>query len=147
MGSPLHCLVSPRSVAVCQRPLPFMQFANITSWRWQSNRYVSIKFHNRDVAQRERKIMHQILTADPTHRGFQVVRKTIDTFDLTAEHGTHSCSVYKPLWETFKIYQGRLVDGRLPLPLVKAYAYILLIGLDYLHTKCNIIHTGMVTST
>ena len=30
----------------------------------------------------------------------------------------------------------------LPLPIAKAYIYFLLVGLDYLHSECKVVHTG-----
>lgn len=39
-------------------------------------------------------------------------------------------------------FQKRFVDRRLPLSIAKAYIYILLVGLDYLHSECNVVHTG-----
>jgi hypothetical protein len=36
----------------------------------------------------------------------------------------------EPLW----IFHKRFVDRRLPLSIAKAYIYIFLVGLDYLHT-------------
>lgn len=44
--------------------------------------------------------------------------------------------------ETLSMYQRRFDGGRMPLPLVKTYIRVLLTGLDYLHTKCRIVHTG-----
>ena len=44
----------------------------------------------------------------------------------------------EPLW----ILQKRFVNQTLPLPIAKAYIYILLNGLDYLHSTCKVVHTG-----
>jgi hypothetical protein len=48
----------------------------------------------------------------------------------------------EPLW----IFQRRFVDRKLPLPIVKAYIYLLLVGLDYLHSECKIVHPGKCLS-
>ncbi|GAB7356018.1 hypothetical protein MBLNU459_g6639t1 [Dothideomycetes sp. NU459] len=61
--------------------------------------------------------------------------------DLTS--GTHLCLVHDVLRETLEIYRRRFSSGRLPQPLAKAYIKILLVGLDYLHTRCNIVHTDL----
>ena len=71
-----------------------------------------------------------------------MVRTVVELFEIDSDQGTHLCSVYIPLHETFEIRQKSFVDNRVPISLVKSYAYILLVGLDYLRTKCSLIHTG-----
>lgn len=41
-----------------------------------------------------------------------------------------------------KQFQSRLPDGKIPGLLLKHYMQHLLLGLDYIHTECGIIHTG-----
>jgi serine/threonine protein kinase len=48
----------------------------------------------------------------------------------------------EPLW----ILQRRFVDRKLPLPIAKAYINFLLVGLDYLHSECKVVHTGWCLS-
>ena len=45
----------------------------------------------------------------------------------------------EPLW----LFQRRFKDEMIPLPIIKAYIYILLVGIDYLHTECKTVHTGV----
>ena len=45
----------------------------------------------------------------------------------------------EPLW----LFQKRCRDGKLSLALVKVYLTFLLRGLDYLHSDCHVVHTGM----
>ena len=111
-------------------------------------RYVAIKFNNCDVDQesirKELSLLHELSAADPSHRGFSIVRRITDNFELATRDGTHLCLVHEPLRETLDIYRRRFPGGCLPIPLLKVYAKVLLVGLDYLHTRCKIIHTGMV---
>lgn len=44
----------------------------------------------------------------------------------------------EPIWQLRQRFPG----GKLPLSLVKAYIFILLHALDYLHSECGIVHTG-----
>jgi serine/threonine protein kinase len=44
----------------------------------------------------------------------------------------------EPIW----LFLRRFRDGKIPLPIVKTYIRFLLTGLDYLHTKCTVVHTG-----
>lgn len=70
------------------------------------------------------------------------MRTVIDHFELTGTHGTHSCLVYEPMRETLKLFQKRMPDSKIPGPLLKAYVRFILLGLDYLHSECGIVHTG-----
>jgi serine/threonine protein kinase len=45
----------------------------------------------------------------------------------------------EPLW----LFQRHFSDGRIPLLIVKAYILFLLAGLNYLHTGCRVVHTGL----
>lgn len=67
----------------------------------------------------------------------------MDSFEIRTKAGTHLCLVYQPLRETLGCYQWRFPGGRIPIPLLKVYVHALLVGLDYLHSKCHITHTGM----
>ncbi len=80
---------------------------------------------------------------DRKHRGHALIRKAIDSFRIPSARGEHLCLVYEPLRETVDHYRWRFADGQPPLSLIRAYAQILLVGLDYLHTTCRIVHTGM----
>lgn len=44
--------------------------------------------------------------------------------------------------ETFKLFQRRVPDGKIPGPLLKLFLQHILLGLDYLHSECSIVHTG-----
>jgi hypothetical protein len=44
--------------------------------------------------------------------------------------------------ETMKLFQQRLLDGKIPGPLLKLYMQHLLLGLDYIHSECGVLHTG-----
>ena len=48
--------------------------------------------------------------------------------------------------EPFWLFQRRFKDGTIPLPIVKTYIRFLLAGLDYLHTGCRVVHTGVCYS-
>ena len=66
----------------------------------------------------------------------------MDDFEVTGPEGKHTCLVYEPMREPLWILQRRFVDRKLPLPIAKAYIYFLLVGLDYLHSECKVVHTG-----
>lgn len=98
---------------------------------------------DQDAIQEELQVLQRLISADPTHPGSDVVRKLVDSFELEGEKGNHLCLVYEPLRETFDTHRRRFRGGVLPESLLKVYVKVLLIGLDYLHKSCGIIHTGM----
>ncbi len=117
-------------------------------WRWQSDRYVTLKLavsnSNEYNANREVGIT-KFLEADPSHECFRFVRTMIDNFEIRGPHGTHQCSVYEPMRETMAQFQQRLPGGKIPGLLLKEYMKHLLLALDYIHSTCNVVHTGEET--
>lgn len=108
---------------------------------------VTLKLINRSTHEAN-KVEHELMmsqrqiNANPNHMGYALVRTCIDNFMTTSESAEHMCLVYKPMRETLNSYRRRFNPGGLPLPLVKAYVKILLMGLDFLHSECKTIHTG-----
>lgn len=72
------------------------------------------------------------------------MRTILNSFEAHSRFGVHSCLVYSPMRETLSTFACRLQNGCLPGYLVKPLLKILLTGLDYLHTQCHIIHTGIL---
>ncbi|KAI1034589.1 hypothetical protein LB504_004590, partial [Fusarium proliferatum] len=113
---------------------------------WSSDipRYVSIKIPTIDSnASGESKRSKLISITNPSHPGLSFIRLPIYEFQLEGPEGTHFCLVYKPMRETLYHWQRRLPKQRLPLPLFKSYAFLILQALDYLHTECHLIHTDI----
>ncbi|KID83605.1 protein kinase domain protein [Metarhizium guizhouense ARSEF 977] len=107
-------------------------------------RYVAVKIVALDIdAAWEAGISKLIAHTEPSHEGLDFIRTHIDEFQLTGENGTHTCLVYTPMRETLFQLQHRLRGQRLAPPLVKFFMYCLLKAVDYLHTKCRLIHTDI----
>ena len=124
-----------------------MLIALTDSWRWQSERYVVLKINNSNFidqagAENELKMSQRLTNGDPQHQGARFVRTVLDNFQITGPHGMHVCLVYEPMRETLSFFQRRSEDMRFSLLLLTTYVRLLLKGLDYLHSECQMVHTG-----
>lgn len=99
-------------------------------------------FPNKETAEHELNISLHLAKANRSHKGFPLVRTTIDSFEAITPYGTHICLVYEPMREPLWLFRRRFKDGKFPLVLLKGHLKILLMGLDYLHSECHIVHTG-----
>ncbi|KAE8402357.1 kinase-like domain-containing protein [Aspergillus pseudonomiae] len=96
--------------------------------------------HAADVA---RETEQYIAETDSSHRGRAVLRTSSESFEITGPEGRHVCFAYEPMREPLWLFQRRFKDEMIPLPTIKAYIYILLVGIDYLHTECKTVHTDL----
>lgn len=103
---------------------------------------LNIANKNASSASHEREVEEHISTADPSHRGYSLIRTLLDSFEIKGPEGSHACLVYPPMREPLSMYQWRFDDRKMPLPLIKTYIRALLTGLDYLHKECRTVHTG-----
>ena len=76
------------------------------------------------------------------HPGRDAVRGLLDSFDVTGPDGCHRCLVHPPLLESLLAFLRRNPIRRLPALVLAFTLYRLFLALDYLHTECQIIHTG-----
>lgn len=83
--------------------------------------------------------MKQTATAHP---GREAVRTLLDLFEVVGPMDTHKCLVHPPLWESMRSFLYRNPIRRLPKPVLAFVLQRVFLALDYLHTECNIIHTG-----
>lgn len=119
-------------------------------WRWGSKPYVAIKInactsHNGAAARHELEISNHIDSAKSDESGYRYVRTVEDSFEISGPNGSHLCLVFEPMREPIWLLRRRLGADKVTrdfLPFFKLYIIVLLDGLDYLHTKCSIIHTG-----
>lgn len=128
---------------------PVVQISNLTlhisRWWWKSPlpRYVSIKIATLDInTTRETMISRVIAEADPSDEALSFIRTPIYELEVVGPEGTHPCLVYTPMRETLFKLRRRFRRQRLAPPLFKFVMHCVLSGLDYLHSKCRVIHTG-----
>ncbi|KAA8591131.1 hypothetical protein FQN60_002074 [Etheostoma spectabile] len=111
-------------------------------------RFVAMKVvksaeHYTETAVDEIKLLRSVRNSDPIDPNREMVVQMLDDFKISGINGTHVCMVFEVLghhllkWIIKSNYQG------LPLSCVKSIIRQVLQGLDYLHTKCQIIHTDI----
>ena len=116
-------------------------------WRWQSNRFVTLKVLTSHASQittanTELELSKCIATTNPKNRGLRYLRTVLSSFELAGPSSAHLVLVYALMRESLTKFQRRLADCRLPSDVMKSLLEMLLAGLDYLHSECHIIHTG-----
>uniref|UniRef100_A0A3P8S7R4 non-specific serine/threonine protein kinase n=1 Tax=Amphiprion percula TaxID=161767 RepID=A0A3P8S7R4_AMPPE len=131
------------------RKLGWGHFSTVwLAWDIQEKRFVAMKVvksaeHYTETALDEIKLLKSVRNTDPSDPSREKVVQLLDDFKISGMNGTHVCMVFEVLgyhllkWIIKSNYQG------LPLPCVKSIIQQVLQGLDYLHTKCKIIHTDI----
>ena len=77
-----------------------------------------------------------------THPGRSHVISFLDHFRHKGPNGTHVCMVFEVLGENLLGLIKRHQNKGVPMHLVKQIAKQILLGLDYMHRCCGVIHTG-----
>ncbi|XP_069545010.1 SRSF protein kinase 1a isoform X1 [Brachyistius frenatus] len=131
------------------RKLGWGHFSTVwLAWDIQVKRFVAMKVvksaeHYTETAVDEIKLLRSVRNSDPDDPKREMVVQLLDDFKISGVNGTHVCMVFEVLghhllkWIIKSNYQG------LPLPCVKSIIKQVLQGLDYLHSKCEIIHTDI----
>ncbi|BCR96911.1 uncharacterized protein AKAW2_30230A [Aspergillus luchuensis] len=116
--------------------------------RWCPARYVAVKIKannystNKD-AERELRITENITRVNSRHVGRNFVSTLLDSFNLPSPHGTHVCMVFNPLCEPLWMFRRRFQGDVLPLDVLRPVAKLILEGLGYLHSECQVVHTDL----
>uniref|UniRef100_A0A3P9I8R5 non-specific serine/threonine protein kinase n=2 Tax=Oryzias TaxID=8089 RepID=A0A3P9I8R5_ORYLA len=117
-------------------------------WDLQKKRFVALKVvksapHYTETALDEIRLLRCVRDSDPSDPHRETIVQLIDDFKVSGVSGVHVCMVLEVLghqllkWIIKSNYMG------LPLVCVKTIIRQVLQGLDYLHTKCKIIHTDI----
>ncbi|EER28192.1 srpk, putative [Coccidioides posadasii C735 delta SOWgp] len=93
----------------------------------------------------EKEILSRILEVSnkSSHGGRNHVLSLLDQFKHTGPNGDHVCFVLDVLGHHLDFQAAKYEDGQLPLKSVKVITRQLLLGLDFLHRECGIIHTEL----
>ncbi|KAJ7811287.1 kinase-like domain-containing protein [Mycena olivaceomarginata] len=101
-----------------------------------------------ELAVDEIKLLQRLVTSsDPStrvsHPGKSHVISFFDHFTHDGPNGTHVCMVFEVLGESLLALIERYKNKGVPILLVKQIAKQILLGLDYMHRNCGIIHTDL----
>lgn len=76
------------------------------------------------------------------HPGRENIRRFLDSFTITGPDGKHIVLVQEPALISLFDLSQRMNDNRFPEQTVKEVITELLEALDFLHTECEVVHTG-----
>lgn len=130
------------------------------------NRHVALKVvksatRYTETAIDEIKLLQRVISAQPNHPGqppFPLITNCclsllppgrkhlislLDHFRHHGPNGTHICMVFEVLGENLLGLIKRHQSKGVPMHLVKQIAYQVLLGLDYMHRHCGMIHTDL----
>ncbi|KAK2781081.1 serine/threonine protein kinase, CMGC group [Onygenales sp. PD_12] len=131
------------------RKLGWGHFSTVWLSRDTSNgKHVALKVvrsaaHYTETAIDEIKLLNKIVQANPNHPGRKHVVSLLDSFEHRGPNGVHVCMVFEVLGENLLGLIKRWNHRGIPMPLVKQITKQVLLGLDYLHRDCGIIHTDL----
>lgn len=131
------------------RKLGWGHFSTVwLAWDLKDRRFVALKIvksasHYTETAIDEMKLLRTVHTADANHTGYKHVVQLTDDFKIVGINGSHICMVFEVLGHNLlKLIIKSSYKG-IPILQVKSIIKQTLQGLDYLHSKCKIIHTDI----
>ncbi|KAJ7761010.1 kinase-like protein [Mycena metata] len=139
---------------VVVRKLGWGHFSTVwLTWDSKMKRHVALKVvksaaRYTETALDEIKLLQRLITSStpngaPNHPGRSHVISFLDHFRHTGPNGTHVCMVFEVLGENLLGLVKRHQNKGVPMPVVKQIAKQVLLGLDYMHRCCGVIHTDI----
>jgi len=112
----------------------------------QTNKQVAMKIqksasHYTEAALDEIKLLQKVTEFDIDN--VKCVVHLLDSFEHKGPNGTHICMVFELLGPNLLTLIRRYNYEGIPIPIIKDITRQILIGLDFLHTQCQIIHTDL----
>ncbi|KAK9700469.1 serine/threonine protein kinase, CMGC [Basidiobolus ranarum] len=114
----------------------------------KNNRHVALKVvksasHYTEAALDEIKLLQRVVSANVEAIGRSHVVELLDDFKHVGPNGTHICMVFEVLGENLLSLIKRYDHNGIPVEIVREITKQVLMGLDYLHRECGIIHTDL----
>lgn len=112
------------------------------------NKHVALKIvksatHYTETALDEIKLLQRVVESNPGHPGRRHVVSLLDHFTHRGPNGSHVCMVFEVLGENLLGLIKRYHHRGVPEHICKQIAKQVLLGLDYMHRECGIIHTDL----
>lgn len=99
--------------------------------------------HYTETAVDEIKLLEKVVKANPDAPGRKYVVELLDHFMHRGPNGLHVCMVFEVLGENLLSVIKRYRHQGIPIHLVRQIIHQVLMGLDYMHRECGIIHTDL----
>lgn len=117
-------------------------------WDFTDKRYVALKVvksasHFTETALDEIKLLKSVRDSDTSDKKRERVVMLLNDFKISGVNGNHICMVFEVLGHNLLKLIIKSDYSGIPIQNVKNIIRQVLEGLDYLHTKCNIIHTDI----
>ncbi|TBU34891.1 kinase-like protein [Dichomitus squalens] len=96
-----------------------------------------------ETARDEIKLLRQVMDANISHPGRHHVVSFLDHFEHPTPDDNHICLVFEPLGENLLALIERHKKTGVAVDLVRVIAKQLLLGLQYLHDECDLVHTDI----
>jgi len=131
------------------RKLGWGHFSTVwLAWDFTDTSFVALKIvksapHYTETAVDEMKLLRTIHTAIPDDPGYPHVVQLLDDFRINGIHGSHVCMVFEVLGHNLLKFIIKSSYRGISLPMAKTILRQTLLGLNYIHTKCNVIHTDI----
>ncbi|XP_018320850.1 SRSF protein kinase 1 [Agrilus planipennis] len=117
-------------------------------WDLEDKRFVALKVvksagHFTETALDEIKILKAVRESDPSDPKRNKTVQLLNDFKISGVNGVHVCMVFEVLGHNLLKLIIKSNYRGIPLANVRTIMRQVLEGLDYLHTKCKIIHTDI----
>ena len=96
-----------------------------------------------ETARDEIKLLSRVSSFSPSHPGRQHIVSFLDSFSHQGPEAQHVCIVFEPLGENLLALIERNKKKGVPRSLVKVITRQILLGLEYLHDECDLVHTDI----
>ncbi|THH17405.1 hypothetical protein EW146_g3394 [Bondarzewia mesenterica] len=96
-----------------------------------------------ETARDEIKLLQQIADTSLSHPGRAHIVSFLDSFSHTSPTDTHVCIIFEPLGENLLSLIEKNRRTGVPQSLVKSIIKQVLLGLQYLHEECDLVHTDI----
>jgi len=131
------------------RKLGWGHFSTVwLAWDLTEKLFVALKIvksasHYTETAVDEMKLLRMVHTSEPDDPGYPHVVQLLDDFRINGIHGSHVCMVFEVLGHNLLKFIIKSSYRGISIPMAKTILQQTLLGLNYLHTKCNVIHTDI----